>query len=286
MNRIAISLNDEVTKAGVRHEVGTLAADGNPLDERMRAMAASIGYLTPEKTLETREHAEAGLKADPENARLLGLLAYYLATDVIEKWNGVDKSELARAEALANKAIFLDHNTVLAHQALGWINRLQGNHKAALDAFKETIKIDPNFARGYSQVAQEMIFLGDAKGALLRIEKAIQLSRKDPWSGAFFWVQGRAYFTLKDYANASEALGESVRERPNVWYARAWLVAASALNNDLVKAGQALTEFKKTFPQYDLNWITKYYQDAQFNEPTLQAAVAELLKGLQQAGLK
>ena len=48
MGRIATSLNDEVTRAGVRHEVGTLAADHNPLDERMRAMAGNIGYPTSE----------------------------------------------------------------------------------------------------------------------------------------------------------------------------------------------------------------------------------------------
>src|SRR5215472_4660373 len=50
--RIATSLRDEVTRAGARHEVGTLAADHNPLDERMRAMAANIGYLTADKILE------------------------------------------------------------------------------------------------------------------------------------------------------------------------------------------------------------------------------------------
>jgi adenylate cyclase len=41
LERIATSLNDEMTKDAVRHEVGTLAADANPLDERMRAMAAN-----------------------------------------------------------------------------------------------------------------------------------------------------------------------------------------------------------------------------------------------------
>src|ERR1700726_3999827 len=43
VNRIAGSLHYEVTQASVRHEVGTLAGDHNPLDERMRAMAAIIG---------------------------------------------------------------------------------------------------------------------------------------------------------------------------------------------------------------------------------------------------
>src|SRR5262249_55109779 len=63
LSRIATSLNDEVVKSTNRHEVGTLAADHNPLDERMRAMAASTGYPTAESSLETQQHAEAGLKA-------------------------------------------------------------------------------------------------------------------------------------------------------------------------------------------------------------------------------
>jgi adenylate cyclase len=62
MGRIATSLNDEVIKSGVRHEVGTFAADHNPLDERMRAMAASTALISPEKSVEIKQHAEAGLQ--------------------------------------------------------------------------------------------------------------------------------------------------------------------------------------------------------------------------------
>ena len=51
--------------------------------------------------------------------------------------------------------------------------------KAALASFKETIKIDPNFAAAYAQAANEMVFLGDAKGAIPMAEKAIELSPKD-----------------------------------------------------------------------------------------------------------
>jgi TolB-like protein len=115
MGRIATSLDDEVTNAGVRHEVGTLAADGNPLDERMRAMAANSGFPTPQKSLETRQHAETGLKADPDNARLLGLLANVLASDVLNAWNRAGKPEVDRAEEAAKKAISLDPNTAIAH---------------------------------------------------------------------------------------------------------------------------------------------------------------------------
>ncbi len=288
MGRIATTLDDEVTRAGVRHQVGTLAADHNPLDERMRAMAAYIGYPTPEKTLETRQHAEAGLQADPDNARLLGLLASVLTVDIINGWNGAGKPEVDRAEATAKKAISLDYNTPLAHHALGWVHRLRGNHEAALDAFNEAIKVDPNFARAYAQAANEMVFLGNAKDAIPLAEKAMQLSPNDPFMGAFLWVKGRAYFTLGDYPNAIKALEKAVRLRPNLWYTQAWLVAAYALSNKNANARKALEAFKKApfSTRFDLDRITQYYQEEQYQNPTLQAATAELLNGLRKAGLK
>jgi TolB-like protein/Flp pilus assembly protein TadD len=287
MGRIATSLNDEVTRAGIRHEVGTLAADHNPLDERMRAMAANIGYPTSETNLETRHHVEAGLKADPDNARLWGLLASVLTVDLINGWNGAGEPEVDRAEAAAKKAISLDYNTQLAHHALGWVNRLRGKHQAALDAFNEAVKIDPNFARAYAQVANEMVFLGNAKSAIPVVEKAIQLSPDDPYVGGFRWVEGRAYFTLGDYPNAIKALEESVRARPNLWYAQAWLCAAYAQSNRDTDARKALEAFKKAFgARWDLDRITQYYTEEQYQNPTLQAATAELLNGMRKAGWK
>jgi tetratricopeptide (TPR) repeat protein len=287
MGRIATSLNDEVTKAGVRHEVGTLAADHNPLDERMRAMAASTGYPTPEKSLETQQHAEAGLKADPDNARLLGILAYWLSGDVLNGWNKAGKAETDRADVAARKAISLDHNSHLAHQAMGWVHRIRGDHKAALESFKEVIKIDPNFAGAYSQAANEMVFLGDAKGALPLAEKAIELSPKDPSIGSFRWVKGRAYFAVGDYEKAADALQESARIRPNLWFTQAWLVAALALCNRDKEAKQALEGFQKMHVERStLASITKYYNEAQYQNPPAQKAVAQLLAGLKKAGVK
>jgi adenylate cyclase len=288
LERIATSLNDEMVKEAVRHEVGTLAADANPLDERMRAMAANTGFPTPQKSLETRHHAETGLKADPDNARLLGLLANVLASDVLNAWNGAGKPEVDRAEVAAKKAISLDHNTAIAHYAFGFVHRLRGNHEAALNAFNEAIKIDPNLAKAYAQAANEMVFTGNARGAIPLAEKAAQLSPQDPSIGVFLWVKGRAYFTLGDYPKAIEALEESVRARPNLWFTQAWLVAAYALSNKDAEARKALGAFKKTpfSTRFDLDWITQYYKEEQYQNPTLQAASAEVLNGLRKAGLK
>jgi adenylate cyclase len=287
LERIAASLNDEMVQ-GVRHEVGTLAPDGNPLDERMRAMAAYTGFPTPEKSLQTRQHAEAGLTADPDNARLLGLLANVLSSDVLNAWNSAGDAEVNRAEELARKAISLEPKTPLAHYALGFVHRLRGNHEASLRAFQEAIKHDPNLAKAYAQAANELVFLGSPREAIPLVEQAIQLSPQDPSMGPFLWVKGRAHFTLGDYPKAIEALEESIRVRPNLWFTHAWLVAAYALSNKDAEARTALATFETTrfSKRFDLDRITQYYQEEQYQNPTLQAATGELLKGLQKAGLK
>jgi adenylate cyclase len=287
LERIATSLNDEMAQSA-RHEVGTLAGDGNPLDERMRAMAAYTGFPTPEKSLETRQHAEAGLKADPDNARLLGLLANVLASDVLNAWNGAGKGEVDRAEEAAKKAIRLDPKWAIAHYALGFVYRLRGKHEAALGAFNEAIKLDPNLAKAYAQAANEMVFTGNARSAIALAEQAIQLSPRDPSIGVFYWVKGRALFTLGDYPRAIEVLEESVRLRPNLWFSQAWLAAAFALSNRDAEARKAVAAFEKAqfSAKFDLNRITAYYEEEQYQNPTLKAATAELLKGLRKAGLK
>jgi adenylate cyclase len=286
--RIASSLNDEVVQQGVRHEVGTLAADGNPLDRRMKAMAAYV-FPTPESSLETRQNAEAGLKADPENARLWGLLANVLASDVLNSWNGAGAAEVDRAEAAAKKAISIDSKTPLAHYALGFVKRLRGDHNDSLKSFKEAIKLNPNLAKAYAQAANEMVFTGDARGAIPMAEEAIQRSPQDPSIGVFHWVKGRASFTIGDYASAIKALEQSVSVRPNLWFTQAWLIAAYALSNRDADAEAARQKFEKTSfskVKYDFAKISQYYADAQYQNSELKAATAELLKGLRKAGLK
>ena len=65
------------------------------------------------------------------------------------------------------------------------------------------------------------------------------------------------------------------------------MVSAYKLTNQDAKAQQALTAYEQKFgAQYDLIRVTQYYQEEQFKNPTMQEASAEMLKGLQAAGLK
>jgi adenylate cyclase len=287
IGRIASSLHDEVMKAGVPHEVGTLAADGNPVDERLRAMSASLGMPTPEKSLEVYRHAEAGLQTDPQNAHLWALLANTLVSDYLNAWNDVGMAEVDRAERAAEEAISLDPDEAVAHYARGFICRIRGDHERALASFTEALRLNPNFARAHAQRANELVFLGRPSEAIPEAEEAARLSPHDPSIGVFRWVLGRAYFTLGDYPNAVKWLRASAHLRPNLWFSQAWLTAAYALNSQDAEAQAAREKFQIAFPKHDLALITEIYgKEIRHSNATLKAASDELLKGLRKARLE
>ena len=139
----------------------------------------------------------------------------------------------------------------------------------------------------YAQAGNELMLLGDGKGALARVAKAIELSPKDESINVFEYIQGRAYFTLGDYEKAADALGQSVRVRSNLWFVHAWLVAALALCNRDEEAKLAIEGFKKLHGERsDFAAISKHYGQDRFLEPKAQAAVAQLLAGLKKAGVQ
>ena len=157
---------------------------------------------------------------------------------------------------------------------------------ASLASFQKAIDIDDSLAKAYIQVANEMVFLGDVKGAIAKAQQAIARSPQDPLIGVFHWVIGRAYFTLGNedpngYPNAINSLEQSVSAMPKLWFPRAWLIAAYALTQRNSEAKTVRDEFIAKFPEWDLERITKVYTTKEeYKTPTLQAATGELIRGL------
>ncbi len=146
--------------------------------------------------------------------------------------------------------------------------------------------MDPNFAGAYAQAANELLLLGDPKAALPLVQQAIALSPKDESINVFEYILGRAYFTLGDYAKAADALEQSVRARPNLWFVQAWWVSALALANRHADAKLAIDEFKQRYSsRADYAAIAQHYTQDRFKEPGAQAVVAQMLAGLKKAGM-
>ena len=289
--RIATTLNLQLAQVQRRHEVGSLAADGNPLDERLRAMSMISGpNFNETELLEARRHIEAALKFSPESAELLAVLANLLINDYLNRWNNAGSSEVDRAEEAASKALLLDPLQPVANYALGGVRRVRGDQEGALASFETAIQRNPNFARAHAQRANQLVFLRQPKKAIEAAQKAIELDPKDPvYEGTFYWILGRAHFVddgrSERWMDAVKWLEKSVEAQPNLWFNQAWLIAAYWMNGQHAKAKSLLVGYKGVFPSFTLERITEIYKEETRHQSLDPKARANLISGLQMAGL-
>jgi adenylate cyclase len=242
--RIAASLDLQLAKAEGERTMQHPAANPDAVDLRFRAMALYISGITPEHTLSARRLLEQSVQLDPSSAESWAWLADLLASDYLNRWNGAGEEQLDRAEDATRKALALDPDMYLAYFARGFVHRASGENAAALRDFDEAIRLNPNFAHGYVQKANELINLGRPDQAPSLVETAISLSPRDPGLGVFYWNIGRAHFFAAKYVEAIPWLQKAVDARPNLWYNWTYLISAQALVGRLDRAREEMTKFK------------------------------------------
>ena len=154
-----------------------------------------------------------------------------------------------RAEAAVRQALAIDRTHHLAHYAKGFMHRARGEHQAALAAFTEAVKRNPDFAHAHAQRGAELLYLGRPKDAVSEVQKAIKLSPRSPSLGMFYWIIGRAEFFMGQYAAAIPWLQRSIRLLPDLWYNRLYLVSAYALSGKQAAAERALDAFDQKFSE-------------------------------------
>jgi tetratricopeptide (TPR) repeat protein len=221
-------------------------------------------------------------------------LAGLLANDYLNNWNEAKESAeagkdlLRRAEKALAQALKIDPTVAAAHLADGLIRRAKGDHQGALDAFDRAVQLDLNSARAYAQKANQLVMVGRAKEAPPLVLKAIALSPRDPYTGTFYWVIGRAYFVTQNYDEAIVWLRKAAEVRPNVWYNRAYLLAAYArLGRHEQPEGRAvLSDYNGQFSGYTVQRIRELYEkELPHTDPLMQASIQALYDGLQKAGV-
>jgi len=292
--RIASSLHIELIKAENRRAIAQQTADPDATDLRLRAMALLTTSVTPENALAARQYLEESVRLDPQSAESWSQLAWVFVNDYLNHWNEAKQSSeaaktlLERAQNALREALRADPSVAMAHYADGLIRRAKGDHAGALDAFDRAVQLDPNFARAHVQKANQLVMLGRPREAPPLVLKAVNLSPRDPFVGGFYWVIGRAYFVMRDYDNAVVWLRKSVSTLPNLWYNRAYLVAAYALTDRHQQSEgiAAVSDYKATFAGYNVQRIRNLCAaELPHPDPGMQASIQELYRGLQLAGV-
>jgi Tfp pilus assembly protein PilF len=118
------------------------------------------------------------------------------------------EAAVPKAEAAALKAIELDEDLAVAHEALGGVRWLQWNWDGARRSFLRAIELNPSHATAQGNYGWLLLTMGHGEEALVRIEKAVALDPFNPlvhgWHAAFLCMQRR-------YDDAIVAAREALR---------------------------------------------------------------------------
>jgi adenylate cyclase len=283
--RIASSLDLQLIRAEGRS--AEQAAQPDALDLRLHAESLYFSAVTPAHARAAQLLLEQAVRLDPNSAEAWAWLADITITQYLSHWNDAGPDQLREAEDAVEHALALDPNLALAHFANGFVQRVRGDHQAALAAFNRTIDLNPDFARAYAQKADELIHLGQPQEAPPLVKQAIKLSPRDPVIGEFYWIIGRAYFHLGQYNQAISWLRKAVELRSNVWYTWLLLTSAYALIGDVKEAKNVLQDFKRHFAgrTYTVALVKSYERIVPSTNPVVAAARAKFHEGLLLAGM-
>jgi adenylate cyclase len=180
-------------------------------------------------------------------------------------------SNLQEGLAAANLALKHDDKDAIPYFAAGRIHMLLGDHDASIASLKKSIELNPCFAQSYHGLGFALALAGKLEEAKQTLQKAIDLSPRDPMLWAFNVVH--ALTCVLDGEN-EEGLSWAQRSMQVPTASGYWshAVKAASLANlgrtdearialaDAVKAKPNLTIafLKKNLPTKDENGLEPY----------------------------
>jgi TolB-like protein len=215
----------------------------------MRGWAALAKPASPWTWQEAQRLFERALEIDPRSFEAKIGIARALISNVADGWSDSVQRDLARAEQLLLEALEADANSVPAHAEMGRVHRFQNRLPEARIELETAVAIDRNSVFALRQLGQTLMWLGQPEAGIPLIEKAIQLSPRDPSLASAYWGVGVCHLLLEHTDRALDFLKRARAENPRFWRIHLWLAAALSLKGEVNEAKAVLTESIKLRPE-------------------------------------
>jgi TolB-like protein/Flp pilus assembly protein TadD len=159
-------------------------------------------------------------------------------------------ARIAAALESGRLAVSLDERDSLGHCVLGRAYCLGQDYAAAIVQLEHTVALNPSFAQGYFALAFARVWDGAEEEAIALIERATELSPRDPHLWTFHMTRAYAHFALGELEPA-EHFARLAAQHPNATdRAHAILVALLGLAGK--EAGASLRQLFARRPDYTL----------------------------------
>jgi adenylate cyclase len=247
--RLARTLSLELVRDAAHRIEQEKSVHPEARDFVMRGWAALTKPMSPSTRQEALRLFERALEIGPRSLDAKIGIAITLASNVADGWSNSVQQDLARAEQFLLEALEADANSAPAHAEMGRVHRLQDRLPEARIELETAVAIDRNSVFALRQLGQTLMWLGQPEAGIPLIEKAIQLSPRDPSLAGAYWAVGVCHLLLEHTDWALDFLKRARAENPRFWRIHLWLAAALGLKGEVNEAKAVLTESIKLRPE-------------------------------------
>jgi tetratricopeptide (TPR) repeat protein len=282
--RLARRLDLELTNEESRRAEIDRPNNPDAVDLAMRGWAVLNQPYSREQLAQSRALFEHALQIDPGLPKALVGLADALAIEVNYRWSDAPADQLRRAEDTIGRVLSVSASDAMAHFVKGEIQRAKGrNIEIAVNEYETAIALNPSLAPAHGALGGAKIRVGRSAEAFAPLQKAIQLSPRDPLLNTWYFYICHAHTHLAQFKATVDWCLRSIAVKP-FWIAYADLAASYAWTGRESEAPSAVAELRKMKPNYT---VTQWLDDGNgwSDNPIFLAEFQRIAEGLRKAGL-
>jgi len=273
--RLANTLGHELVKAEARRSQRLTNPDAVDLTMRGWAILNQTTMLSDMNVVaEAFGLFEQALDLDPDNVDAL------VGAAAAERFNHINAGkqwapeQIARIEERLGRAIRLDPTNARAYTVRGMLYVVTKRTREALQAARNAVNLNPNYAAAYAQLAQNQVAPEEWSQSIANIDQAIKLSPRDPELGRWHWIKGKTLLYMREYPDAIREGHAAIDNGWAIWSAYLVLAAGYALNGQQKEAEDFAARILDANPTFTIKYLRSRVEDPEV-----------MFEGLRQAGL-
>ena len=281
--RLANSLGVELVKAEALRAMRERPDNPDAVDLSMRGWVERYRGVASKANQDAAVGLfERALAIDPHLVSAMVGLADALVNRVTYLHSDDPKSDLARAEDWAERAVAAEPDNSAAHYAKAWVFFAKRQWPQAVAEADAAIAANPNNANAHSRRGFYKLYLGRAEDGFPELEAAFRLSPRDPEVPEWQEEVCVLHNFLAQWEQAIEWCEKARAGAPEILYALVELAAANAWAGHDKEAREVAAQLQKAYPGYT---VQKYAGMHFSDDPTYNAQRARIIEGLRKSGL-
>ncbi len=240
-SRIAIALNLELLAAAATRPV----EHPDALDYLLRGRAVYLRVPVRDGHAEAISLFERALALDPGSVEAQSRLAMALTARVLDEVSDTAETDISRARELVDQALAASPRDPLAHFAKGLLLRAQHRYEDAVPEYEAAIAFNRNWASAYADLGWSKFWVGSIEQAVSLMERAVQLSPRDPQIGNWESRIGLLYLVQSRIDDAILWLEKARVAAPDIPWVHLRLASAYSLKGETERAAAELTEVQR-----------------------------------------